>query len=715
MFTRANGVWIDGLSKEMNIQAAAVIFLEFNKGDAPVLRIGGSTFFRIFVNNEFVHHGPARAPLGYMRVDEVFLSSWIREGKNLILIEAAGYNCPCFNGVSTVSFIQAEVELNGRIVAATGLMDDHDHGSDNVRYFSLFRTERITKALRYSYQRHFSEVYRLQNPSGSDSYALNQKVNKPELIDPGLIQIARGLPLPEYRTVAFSKMSEQLQAEVLPGEPEFTERYIAGISDTIPGFSFSDIEDNPLYEVHKHRFINTVKDQKQLPVTLREGEYIMLDMGRNITGFIHSQFRALEDSDLVLVFDEKLVQGAIDPSGWETVNAVQYSVCKHENYYKHDTYECYGFRYLVYYAARGTIEVSESFIREFVGSEYHLPELQTKDEELLCIYKAAGESFRQNTLDLFMDCPTRERAGWLCDSYFTGQAAMLFSGNSRVEKVMLENYVLAETFPNIPLGMLPMCYPADHNEGMFIPQWALWYILELDGYFHRDPEADPGFYRDLCLNLFNWFDRYLNADGLLEKLPGWNFVEWSKANDWVQDVSYPTNMLYAKVLELYGGWFYEPEFQVKADGIRKQVIAQSWDGSLFRDHAVRSITGSLDICDDRSEVCQYYALRFGTVKPGDIIYEKLREFSLQVFGSRRRETKLLPEVELANALMGNYMRMELLYEWGAYELLENDIRKLFLHQARLTGTLWEHTEMQNSLNHGFSSYAGYLLYRICNG
>ena len=43
------------------------------------------------------------------------------------------------------------------------------------------------------------------------------------------------------------------------------------------------------------------------------------------------------------------------------------------------------------------------------------------NEKLQKIAAAAVESYRQNAVDLFTDCPSRERAGWLCDSFFTGQ------------------------------------------------------------------------------------------------------------------------------------------------------------------------------------------------------------------------------------------------------------------------------------------------------
>ena len=50
------------------------------------------------------------------------------------------------------------------------------------------------------------------------------------------------------------------------------------------------------------------------------------------------------------------------------------------------------------------------------------------------------------------------------------------------------------------------------------------------------------------LRLLDYFKPFENEDGLLEKLQSWVFVEWSAANDFVQDVNYPSNMLYAGTL-----------------------------------------------------------------------------------------------------------------------------------------------------------------------
>ena len=46
---------------------------------------------------------------------------------------------------------------------------------------------------------------------------------------------------------------------------------------------------------------------------------------------------------------------------------------------------------------------------------------ETDDPILRGVYDAGVETFRLNAVDVFMDCPSRERAGWLCDSFFTAR------------------------------------------------------------------------------------------------------------------------------------------------------------------------------------------------------------------------------------------------------------------------------------------------------
>ena len=138
-----------------------------------------------------------------------------------------------------------------------------------------------------------------------------------------------------------------------------------------------------------------------------------------------------------------------------------------------------------------------------------------------------------------------------CVTAFSRRASPQISrGDTTVEKNFFENYQRPEKFAFLPDGMLPMCYPADHYDGIFIPNWAMWFVLQLAEYADRSGDRElVESLRPRVLKLLEYFRQFENQDGLLEKLPSWVFVEWSQANKFVQDVNYPSNMLYAGMLD----------------------------------------------------------------------------------------------------------------------------------------------------------------------
>ena len=97
---------------------------------------------------------------------------------------------------------------------------------------------------------------------------------------------------------------------------------------------------------------------------------------------------------------------------------------------------------------------------------------------------AAVETFCQNSVDLITDCPSREWAGWLSDSYFSAEAEYILTGDNVRERAFLMNYAEHKPLADTP-KIVPMCYPADDYEGLYIPNWALWYVLEIEKYANR--------------------------------------------------------------------------------------------------------------------------------------------------------------------------------------------------------------------------------------
>ena len=128
------------------------------------------------------------------------------------------------------------------------------------------------------------------------------------------------------------------------------------------------------------------------------------------------------------------------------------------------------------------------------------------------------------------------------------------------------------------------------------------------------------------------------------------------------------------------------------------------DNAVYNEESVAVNTGN------HSEVCRYCAFFFGIVKDiDDPKFAYLKDLIFGVFGPDRQAKGEMPEIEYANALMGIYIRMEPLYNWGRYEKLLEEIKLLFGKMADLTGTLWEHNGVCASLNHGFASFAGVMI------
>ncbi|MDD6246119.1 MAG: hypothetical protein PUC04_04175, partial [Firmicutes bacterium] len=103
---------------------------------------------------------------------------------------------------------------------------------------------------------------------------------------------------------------------------------------------------------------------------------------------------------------------------------------------------------------------------------------------------------------------------------------------------------------------------------------------------------------------------------------------------------------------------------------------------------------------------QYYAFFLGIADRES--YPELWRTLVGDFGPERA-ADCWPDVAPANAFIGDYLRLELLYLDGQREKLLADIRGFFLPMAERTGTLWENNLPTASCCHGFASHVLYWL------
>lgn len=685
MFRFAKPIFPNGKNTEMNVFAAF-------KATVPSLKnckikLAAYTFYSLYVNGEHVAFGPARTAKGYARVDVIDLDKYNKDGANEIVIGVMGYYCRTLSTVYQPSFLCAEMICGDEVVAYTG--------RDFEGFLPL---SHVQKTERYSVQRHFTEVWELQ---GNKAWTDDAYRCECEIVD-SLNYIDRVAPYPYYEDVMLGTASVcgtlEHDADVQPKRSFYSFQ-----PDAYWG-TYTRDEVGLYFEWVQYQKQTVVAKDQALPITIGGLEYAIFRFDKLETGFFKLRGVAKKDTKINIAFSEYIDGDKFTYTDMHVQNVITVSIGAGEklDFMSFEPYVC---RYAMIALEYGELELEVFGIKRFENNVSGIEIPKLGNEVLEAIYRAAVKTYAHNAVDVYSDCPSRERAGWLCDSYFTGKTEHFLFGTSFVEDAFLENYRLYKNDGLIPEGSIPMCYPSDiKNNGEMIPQWTMWYVLEVEDYLkNRNTSADKELFRESIYNLLDFYARNENSDGLLEDLPSWNFVEWSRANQWTKNVNYPTNFLYAQVLEAVYNLYGDEKCLEKCEKVRAVSVEQSFDGKIFHDHAVRGEDGSLTLCDDISEICQYYAILFAGIDITDEKFTELRRLVREVFGAIRKEE--MPNIEVINAFIGVYLRLEALLKMKEYDLVLSDVESFFGHMEKLTGTLWENRFIHGSLDHGFASYA----------
>ena len=627
-------------------------------GKCDKLVVCAVDFYRVYFDKKFVCYGPERTAQGYSRKREISLDNVKR-----IDIEVAGYNHLCYACDMQPPFFGAEIYSGEKLVY-------------NSKDFSCYeKTDRLKDVPRFSGQRTGIEYIDLT--CVKDIPLALYDVQAPTILS-GIGDTA------DYKCVFFNKLSE---GEFVGFDAVMNAR----------------CESNPLQVATQTGFWVT---RDFLEKTSSGYKYIDFALDNECTGFIKVKISAEQESEIFLVMDEYLENGkwTFRRSGCNDLVVIKVPKGEHDL----QTFEPYALKHLrVVY--KGNIDIEASLVTlQNVNTNFISV---SGDSDLVKIFNAAKSSFSQNAVDLFTDCPGRERAGWLCDSYFMGIAERVFTGKSLIERNFLENYILANT-PEIDHRMLPMSFPSEGYKDRYIPNWAMWFVLELKEHFLRTGNRELiDRAKDKVYGLIDFFSQYENEYGLLEDLESWVFVEWSMCNDkeYVKGVNYPSNMLYCAMLLAVDYLYGDTAIKEKAQKIKEKIIEFSFNGEFFIENSVREDGKLVHRIDHLTETCQYYALFF------DVYNEA--QFSKNIienFGPLRKEG-VYPLVAKSNMFIGNYLRFFYLAQNKEYDRILAEMTDYFRLMVEKTGTLWEHDKSKASCNHGFASVAAHLILQCIAG
>lgn len=684
-FIKAKQIWGKKYLNEMNI---SLFFVEELAAGDYKFRIAANNFYRVFLNGKLLYYGPSRSAHGFFEIDQHKIKC--NDCLNRIVIEVVGYQTNTYYSLNTKPFVCYEIASDNKILK---------YSSENTKcYLNKMRYQKVS---RFSYQRPFSESYNIKFKEYQFLELNNLALEEEEVISFKYGTFLQRIPHSANLNKQEFKFAECGFFMINDKLSEYQDRYM--YTQHLSIFDKKDYEVNPNYVASKAEY----HIRQGINLNLKKGDFVTFKNDYSLTGFVFTNIEVLEDSECMILFDEinlnsnenELIQ--INCFRNTTHNVIYYKLEKGK--YNLISFEPYTAKFIRILAVNGNIKINNLGIIRYENPDCEQFKYNFYDSKINEIMFAGINTFKQNAVDILTDCPSRERAGWLCDSYFSAKAEQFLTGRNIVEKNFLNNYRIMDRLETLPDGMIPCCYPAEHPDGMFIPNWAMFYVLELKDYLIRSGDVDlvKGSEKKI-LGLIEYFESFENEYGFLENLENWVFVEWSKANDFVEGVNFPSNMLYSKFLLTCGEILCRNDLKNKALELNKKIIDFAFDGNFFHDNALRDKNNNLQLTDNISETCQYFAYYFGTISKNS--FPELRNKLINSFGPNRNSNIVYKNVFKSNVFIGDYLRLSLLNDWGKCEQVFAESIDYFYKMSKLTGTLWEHDSSFASLNHAFASY-----------
>lgn len=642
------------------------------KGEQIIMEWIAKDICNVYVNGKFVSYGPCRAAKGFARLERLTLDDYLTKDENEIAVYVqADYT-------NLLYHTKEHPYFGARILK-------EDEEIKTTQDFAAYcMTDKVQKVERMSSQRGFLEVYDMKCDRAARGKLSYQVIRTESVAPPFLLD----------RNLAYS--SNQLSVAELVKEGyadkdlgRVWENDLTRLLDE--GYSMGGYPRNECSCVLSKELLQFVWSEKETGYDAK-----LYELSKVYCGKFRITLHVRQPASLWLSYDDLLIEDGVKFNREQIVHGMKWTLAPGD--YTLFSQEVYTAKY-IQLISDGKIDIDEVAMIRIENSMQDCVTFPKMDEDLLDIVKAAKNTFAQNAYDLYTDCPSRERAGWLCDSYFLGKAEKFFTGHNKVEKNFLENYFLYENEVFTHKGIMPMCYPAHLKKDDYIPNWIFWYLLELEDYCKRSEDSEfIDLHQERIRDILDYFAGCENEDGLLEHLEGWVFVEWSKASDYVDGVNFPTNMLYARALEAAGNLLNDKQILEKSSNLKRKIHKMAYDGVVYIDNAVRK-DGVLQLTENRSELCQIFAAYFDIAPKNEDFYENFKDR----FKTTNRN--LAP----AALFIGGILRLMVLYKMKEYDRLLTECRMYFTEMAKRTGTIWEFFDESASCNHGFGSIVAKLI------
>ena len=415
LFYQAKPIFPVGKSTEKNTLATFRATVPDLRG--TTLSVAAAYFYQVWVNGKFVAFGPARTAKYYARVDRLPLDDYAKDGENEIVIMVQNHHCRALSYIFQKGFLQAELTRGEEVLLATG--------KDFEAYLP---TTRIQKVKRYSVQRHFAEAWNYLDGSALCDPTCRAEV---EVIEDAPTPIERRAPYAYYED-----LMEVTAASIGTLAPDESRRvrtapYSFPLTERWGYFTEEEILHRPYEFLQRHAQTKTAGNVA-LPIDLGELEYAIFDFKQIQTGFVKLALTAAKDAEIAVGFTEDASPDEFAFTNMNVYNAITLLV-KEGRSIDFNSFEPYVGRYFIVAVQKGAVKLESFGIKTFIHTPHGILPAEPEDPTLRSIFRGAVRTFTHNAVDIYMDCPSRERAGWLCDSFFPGKTEYALFGNTMVE------------------------------------------------------------------------------------------------------------------------------------------------------------------------------------------------------------------------------------------------------------------------------------------
>jgi alpha-L-rhamnosidase len=148
---------------------------------------------------------------------------------------------------------------------------------------------------------------------------------------------------------------------------------------------------------------------------------------------------------------------------------------------------------------------------------------EASDPSLARIWEVGTRTARMNAHETYMDCAYWEQLQYIGDTRIQALISYVEFGDDRLARQALEAY----DDSRISEGLSQSRYPSALNQ--VIPTFSLLWIGMLhDFWMYRPDNGALAEWVPHTRSVIDWYARHQRSDGLLGRMPWWNFGDWTK-------------------------------------------------------------------------------------------------------------------------------------------------------------------------------------------